>query len=504
MKNRKQLISGFALIIGVLILVNILSDNYHLRLDFTADKSFTLSKATKNILKELKEPVTITAYFSEDVHPQIDQIRRDFKDMLIEYSNLSKHKLVYEFINPSEKEDLEQKAQQAGIQPRLVELHEKNQIKQQKAYFGAVVQMGERSEIIPIVQSGASMEYSLSAAIKKLSVANKPKIGLLQGHGEPGLNQIHQAYAELNILYDVEPVYLTDTAYTLNKYKTLAIIAPKDTLPAKHLAQLEKYLEEGGNVYIALNHVEGNFQNASGFVQNTGIENWLKTKGLTVEDNFVVDSNCGSVMVQQQQQGYTMQSQLQFPYLPVISKFADHPATKGLEAVIFQFASTVSFSNKSGYSFVPLAFTSDKSGTQPTPVYFDINRKWGASDFPLKNLPVAGALSPNQGSKEGKIVIITDGNFAINGEGQQQQQLQPDNINLMVNCIDWLSDDTGLIDLRTKGITARLLDQIDDGTKTFLQYFNFFLPILLIIGYGIYRVNHNRNIRMKRMEARYV
>jgi gliding-associated putative ABC transporter substrate-binding component GldG len=504
MKNRKQLITGFALIIGVFVLVNILSNNYHLRLDFTADKSYTLSKATKDIIKELKEPVTITAYFSEDIHPQIDQVRKDFKDMLIEYSNLSKHKLVYEFINPSANDDLEKKAQQAGIMPKLIEVRDKNQVKQQKAYFGATVQIGEHSEIIPIIQPGAAMEYSLSATIKKLSVTNKPVIGLLQGHGEPGLNAIHQAYMELGILYDVEPAYLTDSTYTLNKYKTLAIIAPKDTLPAKHLEQIEKYLHQGGNVYIALNHVEGNLQNASGYVQNTGIENWLKTKGLTVEDNFVVDASCGSVMVQQQQQGYTMQSQLQFPYLPVISKFADHPATKGLELVILQFASTLSFTNIGGNTFEPLAFTSDKSGTQPTPLYFDINHKWEESDFPLKKLTVAGAIIPKQGSKEGKIIVISDGNFAINGEGQEQQQVQPDNIHLMVNSIDWLSDDTGLIDLRTKGTTLRLLDQIDDGKKTFLKYFNFFLPILLIIGYGIFRVNHNRSIRIKRMEAKYV
>jgi ABC-type uncharacterized transport system involved in gliding motility auxiliary subunit len=156
---------------------------------------------------------------------------------------------------------------------------------------------------------------------------------------------------------------------------------------------------------------------------------------------------------------------------------------------------------------VPLAFTSDKSGTQPTPVYFDINRQWTEADFPLKRLPVAGVLIPNTGSKEGKVVVITDGNFVVNGEGgqgQQQQQQAPDNINLFVNSVDWLSDDTGLIDLRTKGVTARMLDQIDDGKKTFLKYFNFFLPILLIIGYGIFRMNNNRNIRMKRMEARYV
>jgi ABC-type uncharacterized transport system involved in gliding motility auxiliary subunit len=353
------------------------------------------------------------------------------------------------------------------------------------------------------------MEYALSSSIKKLTVASKPVIGLLQGHGEPSLAGIYQAYAALNILYEVEPVYLTDTTYSLNKYKTLAIIAPKDTFPTSHLDQIEKYLSEGGNLYIAMNHVDGNFQNASGFVVHTGLETWLKQKGITVEDNFVIDANCGNVMVQQQQQGFTMQSQVQFPYLPILNKFAKHPVTEGIEAVIMQFASTLTYTGDSSHKFEPFVFTSEKSGTQPTPVYFDINRKWTESDFPIKHLPVAASLISNTGGKEGKLIVITDGDFAVNGESQEQQQqqqrqLQPDNVNLMVNSIDWLSDDTGLINLRTKGVTARLLDQIDDGKKTFLKYFNFLLPIFLIIGYGIFRVNKNRKIRKKRMEANYV
>ena len=140
------------------------------------------------------------------------------------------------------------------------------------------------------------------------------------------------------------------------------------------------------------------------------------------------------------------------------------------------------------------------------PVYVDVNKQWKDADFPLKNVVVAAAVVPKKGNG-GRIVLISNGKFAINGDEQQNQRsrkLEPASVNLMVNSIDWLSDDTGLIDLRTKGIKTRLLDQIDDGKKTFLKYLNFLLPILLIIGYGVYRFNRNRTIRIKRMEARYV
>ena len=78
--------------------------------------------------------------------------------------------------------------------------------------------------------------------------------------------------------------------------------------------------------------------------------------------------------------------------------------------------------------------------------------------------------------------------------------MQPDNINFMSNSIDWLSDDTGLIELRSKEINSRPLAQIDDAKKILLKYFNFLFPIILIVGYGIYRMQNNRNRRIKRME----
>jgi len=84
------------------------------------------------------------------------------------------------------------------------------------------------------------------------------------------------------------------------------------------------------------------------------------------------------------------------------------------------------------------------------------------------------------------------------------QQLPPDNVNLFVNAIDWLSDDTGLIDLRTKGVSSRPLDTIEDGSKTFYKYLNFLLPIILIVTYGFIRAQMKRNQRVRRMEEDYV
>jgi len=73
----------------------------------------------------------------------------------------------------------------------------------------------------------------------------------------------------------------------------------------------------------------------------------------------------------------------------------------------------------------------------------------------------------------------------------------------MVNSVDWLSDDTGLIDLRTKEVTSRPIKEIPDSTKTFLKWLNFLLPIILIIIYELIRMQINRNKRIKRLEVSY-
>jgi len=491
--------------LGIIILVNLLSDNFFLRLDLTKDHRFTLSKATKNIIRNLPEPITVTAYFSNDVPTELARTKRDFKDLLTEYNSISKGQVVYEFIAPVTGEETEQKAVSAGIQPVIATVREKDQAKQQKVYLGAVVSMGDQQEVIPFMQPGAAMEYALSSAIKKISVKDKPVIGLLQGHGEPGVAAFPQASNALNILYEIEPVFLNDSVNNLLKFKTVAIVAPKDTIPASHLAQLDQFLAQGGNLYIAYNRVESRLEVQRGLSIYTGLEDWLLSKGLVVENNFVVDSRCANIQVRQQQGTFTFATQVPFPFLPIISKFADHPATKGLESMLLPFASTIGYTGDTTKVFTPLAQTSDMSGSQPSPVYFDVSKQWNQADFPMKGLTVAGVLEGKiVGQAKSRIILVGDGDFAVNGEGEGARQQSPDNISFMVNSIDFLSDDTGLIELRTKGVTSRPLDQIEDGKKAFLKYFNFLLPILLVIIYGIFRAQYNRNLRNKRTEEGYV
>jgi len=501
MKNKKSINTQILLVFAILLVITILSVRFFFRLDFTSDSRYTLSQATKNILKSLDEPVTITAYFTKDLPPDIAIVRKDFKDLLVEYANISRGKVVYEFVDPNKDQQIEQKAFQSGVRPVMINTREKDEATQKKVFLGAVVQKGEESEVLPFIQPGSAMEYDLSSSIKKLTAKNKPVIGFMQGYGAASLNSMPQAMKPLEVLYDVEPVNLNDSAANLQKYKTIAIVAPKDTIPENIFKKLDNYLAHGGNLYIAMDRVDANLQTAQGTELSTGLEKWLAGKGLVVEPDFVVDASCGSIGVQQRTGSFNFTTNVKFPYLPIIVTFADHPITSGLEQVIMPFASSIKYTGDTANVFTPIAMTSEKSGTQSAPLYFDINKKWNDTDFPMSKIPVGVTLQGNLvGNTPSSIVLFSDGQFALNGEGKNQKKVSEDNVNLMVNSIDWLSDDTGLIELRTKGVTSRPLDQIGESKKVLLKWLNFLLPIILVLIYGIIRMQRKRNIRVKRME----
>ncbi|MEQ9007307.1 MAG: GldG family protein, partial [Ekhidna sp.] len=255
--KKQTIIIQLLVIIAIVIVGNILSNQLYLRLDFTEDKRYTLSDATHEVLEGLENVITVTAYFSEDLPPQLLSNRKDFEDMLIEYEQRSGGNVVYEFVNPNEDQTKEQEVQQKGIGPIMINVRENDRVEQMRAYMGAVLQMGDKKEIIPLIQPGAAMEYELTTSVKKLSISDKPKIALLQGHGEVGLSTISQLRQQLNVLYNVENYTISEGENIPSYYRAVIIAAPNDTIPQSHFNKLDNYLSSGGNIFVAYSNVQG-------------------------------------------------------------------------------------------------------------------------------------------------------------------------------------------------------------------------------------------------------
>lgn len=497
MKDKKL---SILLVIGIVTLVFLLSREFFFRIDLTEDKEFTMSKATKNILHDLDDPITVKAYFSENLPAEFERVKTDFQNLLIEYNSISKGKVNFQFINPGADQKIEQEAAQNGIQPVLINVREKDEASQKKAFMGAVVEYGDQKEVMPFINRESPMEYDLTTAIKKVSVKDKPSLGFMQGNGEPQLSQMPQVVQALSVIYTVENVDLSKEETIPDRVKALVIVNPMDSIPDAQFQKLDNFLSKGGKIIAAVNAVTGDFSTATGSAVNNNILTWLASHGITIDPTFVVDASCGKVTVQQRIGNFNIPTQINFPYLPLIKSFPAHPATTGIEAVLFQFASPVKFQSKDGSVFTVLITSSNKAGTVNVPMNFDIQKQWTQADFPLANITLGGSVEGLMQNPDSRLVVFSDGDFVVSKEGN----LNPDNVNLMLNTIEWLVDKSGLAELRNKGIVYRPIKDLEEGKRTFIKYFNFLFPLALVAVVGIWRSQRSRRKRHQRMEEKYV
>ncbi|MDG2449360.1 MAG: GldG family protein, partial [Saprospiraceae bacterium] len=205
MKNLTRIL----LLAGILLLINLLSRQFFFRIDATKDKQYTLSSATKNILKDMEEPVSITAYFTKDLPAQYAKNYTDLRDLLIEYNTRSGGMLDYEFIDPEGNDEIKQEAMQNGIAPLLINVREKDKVVQKNAFMGAIVSSGDNKDVINYFPPGGAVEYQLTTSIKKVVSIEKPTVAISQGFGSPPFQELQLLQQSMQILYNVTSIDLS-------------------------------------------------------------------------------------------------------------------------------------------------------------------------------------------------------------------------------------------------------------------------------------------------------
>lgn len=493
----KDIIKNNIYIILGIIILNIASYFLFFRLDFTANKRYSLSSVSKNIVKNTKEQITVDFYVTEDLPQEFKKLAREFISLLKEYKSLSKTNFTINIIYPDSDEKKLQ-AIDAGIQPIHIEVREKDLEKIQTIFIGAVVKVGDKQGTIPLINQETPFEYEITRLLKQAANNIKPHVGFINGHGEPSLTTLTQVIGELSHLSNITSINLMDDDNDFSKYHVLCIIAPTEPFLPFEIELLETYLNNGGRLFIALNHAIGQISEmqSRGYINRTGIEDMLEKKGLKIRYDFVIDHNCGTITINQQHGYMNVQSNINSPYLPVITNFSKHAITTGLNAIMTPFASSIEqVKTSSTYIFHPLAKTSSISGVQQAPIFFNLQKQWNKRDYNSPHNVVAALLTNEDNSSA--VVAITDADFIIT-------PLRVDNINFAVNSIEWLADNTGLIQLRNKFTTFPALEPIDEYSKSFLKYLNFLLPILIILIIGIIRTRSNIIKRQNRSRTGYI
>ena len=400
---------------------------------------------------------------------------------------------------------MEQEVAQSGVMPMGIQVREKDEATTMRGYMGMVIKAGNQQEVIPVLQSVSQMEYLISSNIKKLVTSDKPSVGFVQGHGELNLGQLGQVFQELSKIYEVDTVSFNNPASWAN-HKTLVILAPSQQYPPEHLALLDQFLASGGRLFLGLNAVGGDLQAQAPWDRiNTGLDGWLAGKGIMVEQAFVTDELCRSVPVRVQNSFFSQL--IKFHHFPYIRNFVDHPVTQGLEQLLLQFASPITITNSdSTVRTGVLATSSQQSGKEPPPTYLNPNMPM---NFSYGNQNVAVWLEGKfGGDADSRIIVISDGDLplpAVGGDPMVQlPNPLPDNINFLVNGVDWLTDDTGLIGLRTKTVVSRPIEkQLEDGERNLVKWANFLTPILIVVLFGVFRMQRRRNRRLRWMAEDY-
>ena len=357
------------LLLGIiLVVVNLIGLNVFGRLDLTDDKVYSLSDASIDLVENLEDPVTFTAFFTDNLPAPYSANRRFLKDKLDDYRAYGGQQVQYKFVDPVNDEELEEEANRFRIPPVQIQVVESDNLQLKNAYMGLAIQYGAERETIPVIQDLSTLEYDITSAMRRLTRENTSVAGFLSGHGEPAPQSMQALYDQLGRNYDRQVVTINDSIPQLSiTPDVLLIVAPTDSFPPHHLEAIDSYVMGGGKLAVFLNRVNANLQMGQANLQYTGLESILSKYGAGLSDNLVLDEQSSPITMQRQQGFFTINQQVEYPFLPIASNFnEDNQMVNRLSNVMFFFVSSIDTSLElpEGVTYEPLIYSSTNSQIQ--------------------------------------------------------------------------------------------------------------------------------------------
>ncbi len=176
-KKRSGRYVKFLIYLVVVILVNVAGITLFFRLDLTANKIYSISEASQEVIGTLSEPLTVKVFFTKDLPAPYNNVERYLQDLLQEYGIYANKFFNYRFYNvsaeegdlPDQTRENQSLANNYGIHPIQIQVVEKDEVKFQRAYMGLVMIHGDLIERIPTITSGEGLEYQLTTTILKMN-----------------------------------------------------------------------------------------------------------------------------------------------------------------------------------------------------------------------------------------------------------------------------------------------------------------------------------------------
>lgn len=547
-KNKKRDLTALALAVVIIVLLNFVGSFVFHRFDLTAEKRYTLSDATKNLLSEVNDVVYVKVYLDGDFPAGFKRLRDETREMLDEFRAYSNDNIEYEFIDPSVSDNKKQQNEiykqlyDKGLEPTNLEVKEENGTTQQIIWPAALVtykgrelpwqllktQMGQSAEG-QLNNSIQALEYEFASVIRNLSKVVRPQIGFIEGHGELDTLATYDIAAALSEFYIVKRVEIKQQLKALEGYKAIVIAKPDTAFSEQDQFILDQYIMKGGKVLWVVDPINMPVDSLSrmGRVMavpyTLGIDKMLYKYGVRVNENMVVDMQCSAIPINKALKGQQPRFEL-MPWIfsPLLNPTLDHPIVKNLDIIKTDFASTIDTIEQKGVKKTILLQSSKYSKTLVQPVRVDLNYlrfQLDEKQFnnPYQNVAVLlegefqsvfknrippeiandSAIGFKADGVKTAMIVISDGDIIRNDVQYQTRKPYPlgfdkytqrtyGNRNFILNCINYLCDDSGLISVRARELTLRLLDKKkvkNEGTKW--KVINTAVPLLLVIVYGL-------------------
>tara|TARA_B100000795_G_scaffold267806_2_gene253424 strand:+ start:1226 stop:2932 length:1707 start_codon:yes stop_codon:yes gene_type:complete len=566
-KHKVKDIINFTTGIMVITVVLIVSYLAYQKIDLTADKRFTLSNQTVQLVEDLEDVVEFKIYITgKHIPTDLARVKSGIQEILEEIAEISDDNIEFEFIDLygtiEDKDELHKellRLQKKGI--RVIPFSFNNNKGEQEHInlpLGGEVFYGGKSlpiSIIKNVKGGKdktyekaieSLEYEVSNVIRRLKNKNFKKVAILQGHNELGRYDLQDLSVSLMEYYQVGPIYLRDQTgkeqlNALDKIDVLIIAKPKSRFSQREQYILDQFVMNGGKTLWLMDGTNGaelDSMQQSGLIYanplQTGLETLLYKYGVKVNTDVIEDLQCSKIPIQATANGDRGKLKLHsWIYSPVLTTKKKHLITNNLDPIKLEFASTLDSVPSKDIKHTVLYQTSGKNRYKRTPTRIGFEETAHGLNiglFKAKAKPVAmlleGSFSsyftnriapsfandPNikfrNKSEQSKMIIISDGDIAKNwfttkGElipigKDQYTQYFFDNKKLILNCINYLTDDKELISVRSKHIKMRLLDRkLIKENRVLIEVLNMAVPsgiiiLISLIFFVIRRVKYTR------------
>ncbi len=547
LKKTKQ-IKFVIIAIALTVLANVISSYFYERFDLTQDKRFTLSETSKNIVETIDSPLIIDVFLEGNFPPEFKRLQSETRQLLEEFASVNKN-VKFDFVNPlaeGDAEQIQQELQKNGLVPAQVSVVENGKQSTEVIFPWALAYFNGQTVKIPLLKnqlgttseervnnSIQNLEYAFADGFNKLVFPKKRKVAVLKGNGELDDRYIADFFKTLKDYYFIAPFTL-DSAATqpqktlqqINEFDLIVAAKPTEAFSDNEKYILDQYIMDGGASLWLIDGTQLKTDtistNTFAFGMDINMNDFFFKYGARVNPDLVKDLYSAPIVVASGEQQETQYQQYPWFYYPLTASNNNHPIVTNTEAVKFDYASSIDTIQNLSKKTVLLT-SSPISKRVGLPVEIDIsteipknlklvNEGPPPGDYIQGENPLAVLLEGQftsvfanrvkpfkystdlKESKPAKMIVIGDGDIIKNQlDRNKPLELGYDkwtnqyygNKEFLLNAVNYLLDDSGLINIRTKKIAVPFLDpQKVAEQRGKWQLLNLVLPLVLLGIFG--------------------